>query len=88
MNAVCDVSYELSFSTWKRGKKVSNGETADGPGTLAPYHIYLASLGAGGMDLKVFQRFLCFGLLREPSRHCAEVFREDKCGAERHYLAR
>ena len=45
-------------------KKISDGKTADGPGTLAPYHTYLASLGISRLVLKGLKRVATYSMFR------------------------
>ena len=65
-------------------KKVSNGETADGPGTLAPYHTYLASLGISRAVLKGYKRVSTFSMFRLASEAIAGTMLEEALSKSRH----
>ena len=45
-------------------KKISDGKTADGPGTLAPYNTYLASLGISRLVLRGVKRVATYSIFR------------------------
>ena len=62
----------------------SSDLTADGPGTLAPYHTYLASLGISRAVLKGYKRVSTFSMFRLASEAIAGTMLEEALSKSRH----
>lgn len=65
-------------------KKISDGKTADGSGTLAPYHTYLASLGISRAALKGLRRVATYSMFRLASEAVAGTALEEALSTSRH----
>ena len=68
----------------RTGKKISDGKTADGPGTLAPYHTYLASLGISRSILKGLKRVATYSMFRLASEAVSGTALDEALSKSRH----
>jgi Fe-S-cluster containining protein len=65
-------------------EEVSNGRAAPGPGTLGPYHTYLAALGLSRATLKGTRRVATYALARVAAAAVAGKSCEESLDAARH----
>ena len=65
-------------------EQVAEGEAADGPGTLGPYHTYLAALGLSRAALKGVRRVPTYALSRLAAASLEGASLDDALKAARH----
>ncbi len=63
---------------------VSNGQVAPGPGTLGPYHTYLAAIGLSRAALKGTKRVATYALSRVAAAAVEGKSLDDALTAARH----